>query len=144
MGAWEPYLPTRLQKLQIIGYFISSVPRESQMNATSMYLYAFICWLTCWHIALSTKNNNYNKNNDKFVDNDRPMYYWCSFDCLSYFVRFFSLYAKPVLKAMFSSYEETGSNLSRGSIFFVFPFSSLSLFFSRFTSFLWCIQPVTY
>ena len=35
---------------------------------------------------------------------------------------FFSLYAKPVLKAMFSSNEETGSNLSRGSIFFVFAF----------------------
>ena len=53
------------------------------------------------------------------------MYYWCLFDCLSYFVRFLYTYAKPVLKAMFSSYEETGSNLSRGRIFFVFPLSSL-------------------
>ena len=38
------------------------------------------------------------------------------------------MYAKPVLKAMFSSYEETGSNHARSSIFFVFPFSSLFLF----------------
>ena len=67
----------------------------------------------------------------------------CLIVCLILSV-FFSLYAKPVLKAMFSSYEETGSNLSRGSIFFVFPLSSLFLFLSRFTSYLWCIQPVTY
>lgn len=145
MGAWEPSLPTRLQKLQIIGYFISSVPRESQMNATSMYLYAFTCWLTCWHIAVSRKNNNYNQNNDKFIDYDRPMYYRCLFDCLSYFLRFFfSLYAKPVLKAMFSSYEETVRISREAVVFFVFPLSSLFLFFSQFTSYLWCIQPVTY
>lgn len=44
----------------------------------------------------------------------------CLILCVSFF--FFFVYAKPVLKAMFSSYEETGSSLSRGSIFLSFLF----------------------
>ena len=56
------------------------------------------------------------------------MYYRCLFDCLSYFLRFFfSLYAKPVLKAMFSSYEET-VRISREAVFFLF-FLCLVFFF---------------
>ena len=67
----------------------------------------------------------------------------CLIVCLIFSV-FFSLYAKPVLKAMFSSYEETVRISREAVVFFVFPLSSLFLFFSQFTSYLWCIQPVTY
>ena len=47
MGAWEPYLPTRLQKLQIIGYFhfFSSQGKSNECDfhvCVRIYMLAYV------------------------------------------------------------------------------------------------------